>query len=40
MPDQVTIDREKLIKATAEEVARSLSVDLGKGLKRTRLRGG
>ncbi|MDT7900018.1 MAG: plasma-membrane proton-efflux P-type ATPase [Sulfolobales archaeon] len=32
MPDQVTIDREKLIKATAEEVARSLSVDLGKGL--------
>lgn len=33
MPDQVTIDREKLIKATAEEVARSLSVDLGKGLK-------
>jgi len=33
MPDQVTIDREKLIKATAEEVARSLSVDLSKGLK-------
>jgi ATPase, P-type (transporting), HAD superfamily, subfamily IC len=32
MPDQVTIDREKLIKATAEEVARSLSVDLSKGL--------
>ncbi|MCQ4450248.1 MAG: plasma-membrane proton-efflux P-type ATPase [Sulfolobales archaeon] len=32
MPDQITIDREKLIKATAEEVARSLSVDLGKGL--------